>query len=77
MAHPLSSSYDHLRVVGSKPDLPKAQAALYFAFRQVLSNGMRLLGLVPVERYVPVLPCLALPISLSPGCKLIAQKVYQ
>ncbi|RMD41217.1 hypothetical protein DV735_g3901, partial [Chaetothyriales sp. CBS 134920] len=50
MAHTLSSSYDHLQVVGSEPELQKARLALYEAARQVLWNGMTLLGLSPVER---------------------------
>lgn len=50
MTHALSSSYDHLRIVGSEPGLMKARMALYDAARIVLNNGMRLLGLTPVER---------------------------
>lgn len=50
MTHLLSSSYDHLQVVGSEPELKKARMALYTCARQVLNNGMRLLGLSPVER---------------------------
>jgi arginyl-tRNA synthetase len=50
MAHALSSSYDHLKIVGSEPELLKARLALYEAARQVLWNGMTLLGLSPVER---------------------------
>ncbi|KAB5523140.1 hypothetical protein GE09DRAFT_1065565 [Coniochaeta sp. 2T2.1] len=50
MTHALSGSYDHLRIVGSEPELKKARMALYDAARIVLSNGMRLLGLDPVER---------------------------
>ncbi len=50
MTHALSSSYDHLRIVGSEPELQKARMALYDAARIVLNNGMRLLGLSPVER---------------------------
>ena len=50
MTHALSSSYDHLQVVGSEPELKKARLALYTAARQVLYNGMTLLGLSPVER---------------------------
>ena len=50
MAHALSSSYDHLQVVGSEAELQKARLALYEAARQVLWNGMTLLGLTPVER---------------------------
>ncbi|KAL8831809.1 MAG: hypothetical protein Q9170_005137 [Blastenia crenularia] len=57
MTHMLSSSYDVLKVVGSEPEIKKARMALYEAARQVLNNGMKLLGLSPVER-------------LAIGCKL-------
>jgi arginyl-tRNA synthetase len=50
MTHSLSSSYDHLRIMGSERELMKARMALYDAARVVLWNGMRLLGLSPVER---------------------------
>ncbi|KUJ19230.1 putative Arginyl-tRNA synthetase, cytoplasmic [Mollisia scopiformis] len=50
MTHTISSSYDHLRIVGSEEELAKARMALYDASRVILSNGMRLLGLTPVER---------------------------
>lgn len=50
MTHALSSSYDHLQVVGSAEELKRARMALYTCARQVLNNGMRLLGLSPVER---------------------------
>ncbi|TPX07091.1 uncharacterized protein E0L32_010986 [Thyridium curvatum] len=50
LTHVVSSSYDHLRIVGSEKELMKARLALYDAARIVLSNGMRLLGLTPVER---------------------------
>jgi arginyl-tRNA synthetase len=50
MTHALSSSYDHLQVVGSEEKVKAARMALYTAAKQVLSNGMRLLGLTPVER---------------------------
>ena len=52
MTHMLSSSYDVLKVVGSEPEVMKARMALYEAARQVLNNGMKLLGLSPVERSV-------------------------
>lgn len=52
MTHVLSSSYDHLRIVGSEDELQKARMGLYDAARIVLYNGMSLLGLSPVERYV-------------------------
>jgi arginyl-tRNA synthetase len=51
MTHALSSSYDHLRIVGSERELMLARMALYDAARVVLNNGMRLLGLTPVERF--------------------------
>lgn len=50
MTHVLSSSYEHLQVVGSEEGLMRARLALYEAARGVLANGMRLLGLTPVER---------------------------
>lgn len=50
MTHALSSSYDVLKVIGSEPELMKARLALYSAARIVLDNGMRLLGLTPVDR---------------------------
>lgn len=50
MTHVLSSSYDVLKVIGSDRELMKARLALYSAARIVLNNGMRLLGLTPVER---------------------------
>ncbi|GAB1205069.1 hypothetical protein APSETT445_003736 [Aspergillus pseudonomiae] len=54
MTHSLSSSYEVLKVVGSEPELKKARMALYESARQVLHNGMRVLGLSPVSRYVPM-----------------------
>ncbi|OGM46105.1 arginyl-tRNA synthetase [Aspergillus bombycis] len=54
MTHSLSSSYEVLKVVGSEPELKKARMALYESARQVLHNGMRVLGLSPVSRYVPL-----------------------
>lgn len=52
LTHQLSSTYDVLRVVGALEgrEMSLARAAVYEAARQVLSNGMRLLGLSPVDR---------------------------
>ncbi|KAL3471933.1 hypothetical protein BJX99DRAFT_236443 [Aspergillus californicus] len=50
MTHILSSGYDSLKVVGSEPEVKKARLALYQSARQVLYNGMRILGLSPVTR---------------------------
>ncbi|KAF3769683.1 hypothetical protein M406DRAFT_33266 [Cryphonectria parasitica EP155] len=50
LTHVLSSSYDQLRIVGAEKETKKARMALYDAARIVIGNGMRLLGLTPVER---------------------------
>lgn len=50
LTHIVSSSYDHLKIVGSERELQKARMALYDAARLVIANGMRVLGLTPVER---------------------------
>lgn len=63
MTHMLSSSYDVLKVVGSEIELKKARMALYEAARQVLNNGMKLLGLEPVERLVISLERILFPRS--------------
>jgi len=50
-SHQLSSGYDVVKVIGiSNPQLSRARAAYYECARQVLNNGMRLLGISPVER---------------------------
>ena len=52
LTHQLSSCYDVVKVVGANEgrDVMLARAALYEGARQVLENGMRLLGLSPVDR---------------------------
>ncbi|KAI9840681.1 MAG: hypothetical protein M1838_003948 [Thelocarpon superellum] len=52
LTHQLSSSYDVLRVVDAPegPAVSRARAALYECARQVIANGMRMLGLTPVDR---------------------------
>lgn len=54
LSHQISSCYDVLQVKGAKEGntVIMARAALFEAARQVLENGMRLLGLSPVDRYV-------------------------
>lgn len=78
MTHTLSSSYDHLRIVGSERELMKARMALYDAARVVLNNGMRLLGLSPVERYVSSFSffSLCLPLSSLPCVNVICKGLY-
>ena len=50
LTHAISSSYDVLQVKGSEQQVMNARMALYECGRQVLHNGMSLLGLSPVER---------------------------
>ncbi|KAH3899254.1 Arginine--tRNA ligase, cytoplasmic [Saccharomycodes ludwigii] len=50
LTHQVSSCYDVLWVAGQEKPLATARLALYSAARQVLNNGMRLLGLTPVDR---------------------------
>ena len=52
IAHQLSSSYDMLKVIGvmEGKEVAVARAALHASAQQMLSNGMRLLGLDTVER---------------------------
>lgn len=50
LTHQVSSCYDVLWVAGQTMELATARLALYSAARQVLYNGMRLLGLTPVDR---------------------------
>lgn len=50
LCHAFSSAYDKLWVAGQEPELALARMALYVATRIVLGNGMRLLGLTPLER---------------------------
>lgn len=50
LTHQVSSCYDVLWVAGQTDELATARLALYGAARQVLHNGMCLLGLTPVER---------------------------
>ncbi|KAG7662404.1 SYR1 [[Candida] subhashii] len=50
LTHVVSQCYDVLWVAGQEKELATARLALYVAARQVLYNGMTLLGLTPVER---------------------------
>lgn len=53
LTHDLSSSYDHLKVFNPPEGraVSVARAGLYEAARQVIHNGMALLGLTPLDRY--------------------------
>ena len=50
MTHLLSSSYPVLHVLSSERNVMLARLALYESARIVLNNGMKLLGLTPVDR---------------------------
>lgn len=50
LTHIVSTCYDILWVAGQEEELATARLALYAAAKQVLYNGMVLLGLTPVER---------------------------
>ncbi|ORY85012.1 mitochondrial and cytoplasmic arginine-tRNA ligase Rrs1/Mrs1 [Protomyces lactucae-debilis] len=50
LCHGISGAYDKLWVSNQPHDLAQARLALYVACRIVLGNGMRLLGLKPLER---------------------------
>lgn len=50
LTHIVSQCYDILWVAGQEKDLAVARLALYASARQVLHNGMTLLGLTPVDR---------------------------
>ncbi|GMM49506.1 arginine--tRNA ligase [Starmerella bacillaris] len=50
LSHTVSSCYDILWVRNQDPEVAKARMALYASARIVLRNGLRLLGITPVER---------------------------
>lgn len=50
LSHQVSSCYDILWVAGQEKEVSLARLALYSAARQTLYNGMKILGLTPVER---------------------------
>jgi arginyl-tRNA synthetase len=50
LTHLVNASYNELRVVGSDSDVKRSRMALYEASRLVLNNGMKLLGLTPLDR---------------------------
>ena len=50
LSHIVSQCYDILWVSGQERELAVARLALYAATKQVIYNGMTLLGLTPVER---------------------------
>jgi arginyl-tRNA synthetase len=72
LAHQLSSSYDVLQVVGAPEGhgAALARAVFYENARQVLENGMRLLGIKPVDRQVPSSPLSASRCRMLTGYRM-------
>lgn len=50
LTHNFSSAYKVLRVIGEDREVMVARLALFSAVRQILHNGLTLLGITPVER---------------------------
>ncbi|GAB5591808.1 arginyl-tRNA synthetase [Umbelopsis nana] len=50
LSHAISTANNHLRVKDVRPDLAKARMSLFWAAKTTLANGMRLLGIRPLER---------------------------
>ncbi|BFZ53520.1 arginyl-tRNA synthetase [Savitreella phatthalungensis] len=50
LSHAVSSAYDKLYVANREESIAKARLALFIACRITLNNGMKLLGLHPLER---------------------------
>lgn len=50
LTHQFSSTYKVLRVLGEEREIMIARLALFSAVRQILHNGLVLLGITPVER---------------------------
>jgi arginyl-tRNA synthetase len=50
LCHEVSSCLDEVYVLGQEKDIAEARFWAYWCARMTLSNGMRLLGLTPLER---------------------------
>jgi len=51
LAHAVSGSLEKLRVIGQvDPKVAEARLVVYWSARIVIGNGLRLLGLIPLER---------------------------
>jgi arginyl-tRNA synthetase len=50
LSHRISACVEELYVIGQEPDVAEARFWVFWTARIVLGNGMRLLGLRPVER---------------------------
>jgi arginyl-tRNA synthetase len=50
LSHAISACHNVLWVKGVEKDLAEARLLLYWVARQTLANGMKIIGLVPLER---------------------------
>ncbi|HLU49322.1 MAG TPA: DALR anticodon-binding domain-containing protein, partial [Planctomycetota bacterium] len=50
VGHSLHASYAHLRVKDEEPRIAKARLLLFTVVKNVLSSGLRVLGIRPLER---------------------------
>jgi len=50
LAHAISLAHGALWIKGQQPEIQKARMLLFDSARMVLGNGLRMLGLIPVER---------------------------
>ncbi|XP_070589289.1 probable arginine--tRNA ligase, mitochondrial isoform X1 [Erythrolamprus reginae] len=50
LSHLVSAAHRNLPVKGSPPELAQARLCLFHAVRSVLANGMKLLGITPVDK---------------------------
>lgn len=50
ISHQISKCYNSMWVLGQPKEIARAHLALYLASRQILSNGLRILGIEPIER---------------------------
>ena len=50
LGHAISVTFENLRVVGREKNLAEARLLLYWSAKTTLGNGLRILGLKPLER---------------------------
>lgn len=50
ISHQISKCYNSMWVIGQPKEIARAHLALYLASKQILSNGLRILGIEPIER---------------------------
>jgi arginyl-tRNA synthetase len=50
LSHAISVCLERMRVKGAAPEIAEARMLLFWAGRITLANGMKILGLQPLER---------------------------